>query len=189
MAWTLCSKEDVIDFHPVTATELKDSWSVLVEGLIREHINWLRLGLSELVVTAEELSGNGTAYLYPKQRPLVSVQSLVVNGRALDSAAYAVFPGYVQLRGEHVFPQGNLNVVISYTAGPGTVPDEVRLAAVSMIIAALNYKKRQGADASLRWSSAETKAGEENPNTQIGFSSHLVQIMKRILKRNRVRGR
>ena len=78
---------------------------------------------------------------------------------------------------------------VSYVSGSSVMNDVVRLAAAAMIVAIVNYRKRSGADSSIKWGTADQKAGEETPNQNIGLTSHLVTIMKRLLKRARVRAR
>jgi hypothetical protein len=58
-----------------------------------------------------------------------------------------------------------------------------------MIIAIINYKRRMGSDASLKWASPTEKVGEETPNVNVGLTSHLRQIMRRTLQKDRILAR
>ena len=181
MAWTLCDKQDVTSIHPILESELKDDWSNVVEALIRQHMGEPYLGLSQ-VITSEYYDGDGTYILRVKNPPIISVQSLYINDVLISSGDYVVFDSYIELRSE-IFPEGVLNVKLSYTSGSIGVDDVVRLTAVAMIIAIINYRKRWGSDASLKWGDAEQKAGEQSPNYNVGLTSHLVTIMRRLLRR------
>lgn len=187
MAWTLCTKEDIANLHPIPAASLKDDWSSLVEALIREHMETPYLGLLEAVVD-EYHDGDGTVFLRVKNPPIYSVESVRINNVLLLSSDYVVFGSYIQLKSQ-IFPKGNLNVVISYTSGSTQVSYSVKLAAVSMVVALANYWGRAGADASLKWSSGDQKAGEESANRNLGLTSHLKGIMKQLLRRPVVRFR
>lgn len=186
MAWELCSKDDVMDIHPVPESELKDSWSDQVEGLIREHMGAPYLGTSA-AITDEYHNGDGTHLLFVKYPPIISVQSITAGDVALTSADYVIRETSIALL-SYVFPVGTMNVKISYTSG-GAVPESVRLAATTMIVAIINYKRMAGADGSLKWGSAEKKAGEDTPNRNVGLTSHLKTIMKRLIRRPRLRVR
>lgn len=196
MAWTLCSKQDVVDIHPVPITDLKDSWSDMVEGLIRDYLGEPNLGVVEAVID-EWHNGDGTPVLRVKAPPIKSVTSLVLASEltmedgsyvTLSASDYLVFPNFIQLKGM-VFPQGLLNVKVSYESGKENDDQVVRLAATTMVVAIVNYRKRFGADSSIRWGAADPKAGEDSPNLNVGLTSHLVTIMKRVLRRNHVRVR
>jgi len=181
MPWTLCTKDDIMAFHPIPVAEIRDEWSDMVEGLIREHLGQEYLGLNQ-VITDEWHSGDGTNILKVRHSPIVSVESVSVNDAVLTASDYVVFTGFIQLKAQ-TFPVGTLNVKVSYTSGSSDMDPIVRLAATTMVIAIINYRKRAGADSSLRWSSTDQKTGEESPNSTLGLVGHLKSIMKGVLKR------
>lgn len=187
MAWDLCSKEDVMAFHPITETELKDEWSTMVEALIREHKGQPYLGMAEAIVD-EYYNGDGTPLLIVRHPPIISVSALAINESALSESDYIVFDHHIALK-SMTFSQGWMNVKTSYLSGTTNVPPDVRLAAITMITAVAQYRKRAGADASIKWGNTEQYAGEKSPNMDIGLPTHLQQIMKQVLKRSHVRVR
>jgi len=191
MAWTLCSKEDVTLIHPIQESELEDMWSDTVEGLIRQHMGQPNLGLSE-VITNELHNGTGTPLMQVSKPPLLSVQAVRLNGEdglTLGAGDYVVYPsGYIHLKYQD-FPQGNLNVSLDYTGGAAAVDQVVRLTATAMIIAIINYRRRGGADASIKWGADDKKAGEPTANQEFGLTTHLQTIMKQLLRRPRARVR
>ena len=183
MSWILCSKEDVQAITPVSEGELQTFWSDTVEALIRQHMRNPNLGTSEVIV--EELhSGDGNTVLQVRKPPIISVQAVRVSGYAYTAADYAVFTNYIQMRNGIVFPKGTLNVETDYTSGETVIPYVVKLTAAAMIVAIINYRGRMGADSSLKWGVGEKVAGEDTPNANIGLTSHLSTIMRRMLRRD-----
>lgn len=186
MAWSLCDKEDVVAVHPIPASELRDEWSEMVEALIRQHMDTPYLGKSQ-TITNEYHNGDGTNLLRVAKPPIMSLTSLYINEVPLTASDYVVFDSYIELKAQ-TFPDGVLNVQVSYISGTSDVDDVVRLAAVAMVIAIINYRKSWGSDASLKWGDAEQR-GERSPNYNVGLTSHLQTIMKRLLRRDRLRVR
>lgn len=184
MSWTFCSKQDVVGIHPVTEQELRDEWSDMVEALIKQYLGQPNLG-EAVTITDEYLNGDGSTVMAVKSPPIDTVISLIVDGVTLTAGDYVVFESYIHLK-YAVFPRGNLNVVLSYTT-KSTVSEIVRLAAVAMIISIVNYRKRGGADASLKWSSLDSKIGEQTPGVSLGLTEHLNGVMKSILRKPRLR--
>lgn len=180
-AWELCTKEDVGALHPVNVAELEDTWSITVEALIRQHLGTPYLGSTQ-AITAEAHSGDNTPMLRVRKPPIDSVTAVRINEVVVLPADYTVFTNYIQLESE-LFPRGNLNVQIDYVSGSTTIDPVIKLTATSMIVAVINYKKRHGADSSVKWSNPETTSGESSPNDDLGLTSHLTGIMKQLLRR------
>ena len=186
MTWVLCSKKEVTAIHPIPEGDLLDFWSDTVEELIRQHMSNPNLGTSEVIV--EELhSGDGNTILQVRKPPIISVQALRVSDYTYSASDYAVFTNYVQFKGGITFPSGILNVEIDYTSGETVVPGVVKLTAAAMIVAIVNYKGTMGADSSLKWGAAEQKVGENTPNVNVGLTSHLSTIMRRMLRRDNLK--
>jgi hypothetical protein len=185
MAWELVSKEDVVSIHPYAEGELKDFWSDVVEGLIREHLSAPNLGKS-VVITNETHDGDGTNVLMVRQPPIISVQDIRIQGVSSSASDYVAYDNYVKLKSEN-FVEGTLNVQIDYTSGNLSVPFQVQLTAAAMIAAVINYRRRYGADSSFKWDAGDIAAGETTPNLNVGLTSHLKAIMKRMLRRYQVR--
>ena len=180
-AWELCTKEDVGSLHPVNVAELEDSWSITVEALIRQHMGTPYLGSTQ-AITAEVHSGDNTQFLRVRKPPINSVTAVRINEVVVLPADYVVFPNHIQLENE-LFPRGNLNVQTDYVSGTTVIDPVVNLTATSMVVAVLNYRKRFGADSSIKWSNPETKSGESSPNVDLGLTEHLTAIMKQLLRR------
>ena len=181
MAWTLCSKEDVLNIQPIPKSELEDSWSEVVEALIRQHLGTPYLGSTQ-EITGEKHNGDGTQYMRVKSPPISAVSAIRINGASLLATDFVVHNNYIQLVYE-TFPRGNLNVEIDYTSGSTNIDPVTKLAASSMIVTIFNYKKRFGADASIKWSNPDKEKGESTPNQDLGLTEHLTSIMKQLLRR------
>jgi hypothetical protein len=186
MAWTLCTKIDVTDIHPIAESILKDSWSDWAEELIRQRLGEPNLGGNEVIV-GEYHDGDGTPILRVRRPMILSVEDVKISGSNVDAGEYVIFPTYIQLKYQ-TFPKGNLNVTISYTSG-GDVSKVVQMTAAAMIAAIANYHGRMGSDSSIKWGQSPNREGEENPNRRVGLTSHLDTIMRRMLRRRRIRVR
>lgn len=184
-AWLLCSKEDVMSLIPIKESEIEDFWSEAVEGMIRQHLGMPYLGKTQ-AITGEKHNGDGTIVLRVNKPPIDSVSSLVVDGATLLASDYHIFTTHIQLK-YLTFTEGSLNVEINYTSGTTAIDSHIRLCAAAMIVAIVNYRRRFGADASIKWGTADQKQGESTPMAQQGLTEHLVNIMKKTLKRSRVR--
>lgn len=185
MAWTLCSKEEVIIIHPFPLDQLHDLWSEVVEDLIIQHLGAPYYGTSQVLIN-ETHDGDGNNILIVRKPPIISVEEVRISAIAVTSADYVVYPNHVALVAQN-FTKGILNVQIDYTSGQETVRPTVKLTAIAMIAAIINYTRRYGADSSFKWSSPDDTIGEPTPNLNVGLTSHLRAIMKRMLRREKVR--
>ena len=125
--------------------------------------------------------------------PIISVSSLSLDEESISASDYLVNKTSIQLKGERVFNEGNLNVSVTYLSGGGVdenglIADPlIRLTAAAMVVAIANYKGRAGADSSLKWGNADQKEGNSTATFDIGLTSHLRKIMKNMLRRSRLR--
>lgn len=143
-----CAVQDVIDvcdwpnFGQLTAsaqTRLINAASKRVDHVCRRP-----LGFSQQMVT-ETINGRNNAALWLKTRPIISVNSVTINGSALDNSyntAWCVDPATGKLvRGDGQddtrfvpwFPAGEQNIVVQYWAGYQTIPDEVVVATAQYV--------------------------------------------------------
>lgn len=195
MAWTLCSKQDVTSIHPIAESALHDFWSDAVESMIRTHIGAPNLGALK-VITYELHNGTGSSLLIVNQPPVVSVQSVLIDGEVIASTEYTFVQNGIHLF-SRLFTAGNLNISVSYTSG--TTPDPqtglytvdpvIRLCAAAMLVAIINYQGRAGSDSSIKWGNATMREGNKTSNFDVGLVDNLYAIMKRMLRRNSLRVR
>jgi len=191
MAWTLCTEQDVRDIQTMPTT-IPDSWSDMVEGLIRSFTGFSDLGNTSAEYT-DCKSGDGTALLRTRHSPIIAVSSVTIDGAAVDADNLYVGEYFIELKNGLTFTRGIRNVEITYTAGEGTVPEDIRLAAATMIVAINNYDARGGADASLKFSTMvddgrdHTRGGEASPVDRMGLVSHLKGIMRTTIYKRQLR--
>lgn len=190
MPWTLCTKEDVRSLYPIDEAELDDTWSELVEGLIRTYKGTPYLGAATAITDEYHNGSEGTDIIVVKKPPISSVTSLTVDGATLTSTEYIVYTNSIQLITRRI-KEGRANIKVSYISGTPSTSDDpnVRFAAIAMIIAIINYRGRLGADSSIKWGQSENKEGEMSPNINVGLVTHLRAIMKGFLRREKVRVR
>lgn len=123
--------------------------------------------LLQPVAFTEWYDGNGGARLFLRQQPIVSVQSLQINGVSMaassgyGSAGYAIHQDGKSLilrsgggasalstrayfGGGLGFAKGLQNVQAAYTAGFQATPPDITLAAIQMV--AVNYRRRSWID-------------------------------------------
>jgi hypothetical protein len=168
--WTYCSKEDVSDYCGLSESTMKDSWSEMVEDMITEYTGELYGGTQSYT---ESYDGTGSDILVLNNKPVLSVSSLTISDVNITSTEYKVYSaGYIRLvstsdsalaeaiGGGSVFPAGQQNVTVSYTAQNASVPGRVRFAATVMISQIAMISNRGGADSSLSVSMASQRGGE-----------------------------
>lgn len=169
--WVYCSKEEVSDYSGLAESKLKDHFSETVEAMITEHTGEVYGSTQQYT---EDYDGDGTDTLFLKHSPVVSVSSLSIDDVNYQSTEYEVYDsGYIRLVGYRgsaidnalgtygaVFPIGQNNITVVYTANNSTVPGFVKLAALLMITELALVSERAGVDGSLAVSRASTRAGE-----------------------------
>jgi len=188
--WVYCTKEDVSDFCGVATSDMKDSWSRIVEGLIDEHTG---SRFDAVHTYTEAYDGDGTNTLILNNAPIVSVTSVSIDDVALQSSDYVVYSsGYIRLVSSNygaldralgsgsVFPVGRQNIDVVYTANAATVPAYVQLAAILAISELALISRRGGADGSLAVSRATQRAGEDNRTNRrsVDISGRLRTIIR-----------
>ena len=86
--WNFCSKADVQELHNIDPTNLLDTWSVMVEGLISEYMG--SPALTSDTVYTETYSGNGTYVLFVQRPPIKSVTSVTIDESVVSASEYEV---------------------------------------------------------------------------------------------------
>jgi hypothetical protein len=197
-SWHYTTPQQVTDLCGVPVGNLKDEWIQEVEDLIDRRVRTTFTGTT--VYTDEMHSGDpsivgvGSAILFVKHPPIVSVSSLTVNSGSIASSQYKVFPYYLQLitgmwrevfgalYKPNTFPEGVGNILISYTGGSSTVPPKVRLCAKQMVATIALVAAHQGSDLSMKYSRVtETSGDTQTMSEKLGLQSSLNSIMNAYL--------
>jgi len=191
--WKYCTKEEVADFSGLAASGLKDTWSLVVEGMIDEHTGQSFGGTSTYTETLDGDGVNDTIIL--RHAPISSVTSLTIDSVDLSSTEYKVYEaGYIRLvsvagssldratgSSGTAFPEGQQNITVVYVANQSTVPAFVKLAAILCIEEIALYYERAGASTSLAVSRATQRAGESAGNF-FGFPTGLAAKLRYIIR-------
>lgn len=123
--------------------------SVAEDANLSRHIKaasaWIRSYLNRDVTSSsytETLDGTGTATLMVGEYPITAVASVTVGGLAVTGvvgrqATLARTDG-------GTFPAGIGNVVVTYTAGYATVPEDIAQACLEMVAWRFDERKRIG---------------------------------------------
>ena len=108
----------------------------------------------------ETRSGNGGRSIVLAQWPIVSVESLVIDGQPVppapaNGAGYLISRSMVMLVG-YFFARGAANIQISYTAGYATIPPEIEDACIQLV--GFRYRERSRIGKSSESMGGETTA-------------------------------
>lgn len=86
----------------------------------------------------EVFSGNEGVYHFCKNRPIISVGNVFINGHELSPSEFCADEECVYLN-NNLFPHGIKNILVNYNAGYETVPEDIEQACIEMI--AIKYKQ------------------------------------------------
>lgn len=129
---------------PLTTTNDDAMLTRLVTAASQFIQTWLGRTIAATAYV-ETRNGLGGTRLFLRNRPVVSVASVTVDGVAIAPAAGPGQPGYlfddnsVYLTGT-AFTRGPQNVAVAYTAGYAATPPELEQACIALV--ALRYKER-----------------------------------------------
>ena len=129
---------------PLTTTTDDALLTRLVTAASQFIQTWLGRTIAATSYT-ETRNGQGGTRLFLRNRPVVSVSSVTVDGVAVAPSSGPGQPGYlfddnsVYLTGA-AFTRGQQNVAVAYTAGYAATPPELEQACVALV--ALRYKER-----------------------------------------------
>ncbi|MEY2864602.1 MAG: hypothetical protein RLY58_2309 [Pseudomonadota bacterium] len=120
----------------------------LLDRLIESASAFIENWLGRQVMAAPAIdhqSGSGKDVLILRDTPVISVESVTVNGVLLSQATDAAQTGWVVVDDwlvyQHgIWPRGRRNVVIECTVGFSSVPPDIEQAVIDLV--ALRYKER-----------------------------------------------
>ena len=192
MSWNYTTKSKVSTFSQIPQADIQDWHSDWVEKLIDDYMGFTMTATT--TYTDEIHNGDGSSSLFVYHPPIVSVSALSVSDGEYTASDYKVFNEYIEIvqtgRTEiaatvyrpAVFPIGVGNVLITYIGGTTTVPKNVELAATQMVATIALVTKREGSDASLKYSKTTRVDGDTETTIQrFGLQSSLIGIMKAYL--------
>lgn len=194
MSWNYASRALVSTFSQIPQNDLLDEYSDWAESLIDLWTGTTYTGTT--TYTAEKHDGDDSGVVFVDHPPIVSVSSLSVDDSALTTSDYKVYSEWIKLVStamtevstslyqESVFAKGEQNISITYVGGSATVPAYVKLAATQMISLIAMVSKREGSDASLKYSRVSRNDGDSMTTTEnFGLQSGLMNILKNYVPR------
>jgi hypothetical protein len=143
----LCSIEDVKLYFSITSSSEDSVLTALIAAASADIEQYCNRTFAQAAYT-ETRNGNGGDRIGVRQWPIVSVQSVTVDGLIVPLAANAVSDGvvfsddaiYIRNRGRPGYPsapwcfaRGVQNVVLQYTAGYQTIPADLNQACVEFV--------------------------------------------------------
>ncbi|HZL59440.1 MAG TPA: hypothetical protein VFC38_07040 [Stellaceae bacterium] len=130
---------------PLTTTNDDALLTRLVTAASQFIQSWLGRTIAEATYM-ETRDGPGGTRLFLRNRPVVSVAAVTVDGVAVPAssppptgAGYLFDDSSLYLVG-HAFSRGRQNVTVNYTAGFAATPPEIEQACIALV--ALRYKER-----------------------------------------------
>ena len=125
--------------NDTAVTSMKESILAAAEEKVVDY-----LGFSPLSAERTDfISAIGQKRLYLYAHPITAVSSLKINGAAVDASAFTINDCYLRLK-EGVFPVGDENCEVTYTAGwtSQNMPDVIKM--VILQIASLMLEEAGG---------------------------------------------
>ena len=116
-----------------------DTDNSLLEDLINASSNaierYCERTFKEQLFTDEEYDGNGLNGLYLRQYPVKSITSVTVEGTSLNIIDYKCKKNNGKLiRNNGIWPTGEINILVTYTAGYTEIPSDLELACKHLVM-------------------------------------------------------
>lgn len=134
----LTTLEAVKSYLKLNTVQLSDGDIVLLEELINGSSSviegYCKRKFKEQPLV-EEYDGFGKNYLLLEQYPVKSIQSIYIDEIVLDPQEYKVKKNNgVLIRKGSVWPVGDINISVSYTAGLTEIPADLELACKHLVM-------------------------------------------------------
>lgn len=115
------------------------SKDALLEGLINAGSNiienYCKRSFKEQTYTDEEYDGTGTKNLPLNNFPVSTITSIKIDGVLIDVTEYKTrLSSGIVVRLDSTWPEGIMNIKVSYTAGYASVPPDIELAAKHLVM-------------------------------------------------------
>jgi hypothetical protein len=125
---TLKGAKSILDIPPEQTSDDEDIIS-LINASSTQIEGYCERSFKEKTYTDEEYDGNGCSGLYLRQYPVKSITSVSVNEKALSSSEYKCKKSNGKLiRNNSRWPTGEINILVTYTAGFTVIPSDLELA-------------------------------------------------------------
>lgn len=116
-----------------------DTDNSLLEDLINASSNaiekYCNRQFKEQLYTDEEYDGNGLSGLYLRQYPVKEITSVTVEDELLLTTDYKFKKENGKLiRKNFIWPKGEINILVTYTAGFSEIPSDLELACKHLVM-------------------------------------------------------
>ena len=168
----LTTLSDTKDYLEIDDTSQDDILAILISAAseymkTETGFEWVETEYKELI------DGEDTETLILTQKPIISVESLVIDGDTIGSDNYYIYSNSGMLKRKDVgvynvgylhsfrkgllFPHGQQNIEVEYTAGYEDVPQDLQKAVWSMVNSQIEGKEYEGleqysiGDETIKW--------------------------------------
>lgn len=161
----------------VSVTDLQKYSSVYSDDVVQqqyidaaENIVNNYLGYIPTVSTyAQFLNGNGTNELQLAAKPIITLTSIHINGQSIPTTEFYTVGEFIYY---NIFPVGNRNIEVNYTAGNVIIPEVIKLTVLR--IAALLQTE---SDSNIGITSKSfADSGTRSFINTVNFDKYLIQI-------------
>jgi uncharacterized phiE125 gp8 family phage protein len=91
--------------------------------------NYCGRKFKEQTISDEDYNGTGTKYILLKQFPVKNISSVSIDGTVLAADQYKIKKSDgLLIRNNSVWPVGDINISVTYTAGFSEIPPDLELA-------------------------------------------------------------
>jgi hypothetical protein len=172
--------------------ELVEGFIVAAQELIEEYC---RRQFKNEVIVGETHDGRGTTFITVKRPPIVSIQELKIGVAApfvtLSTSEYTYYadsgiiqiisrpsliPPFYWTLAAKIFPEGENNVSVSYTGGPTSVPESVKLACKMQVV---NFWVNRSRDPMVMSEAISSKSRVKGISDATGLAPPVVALLAR----------
>jgi hypothetical protein len=152
----LCTLEDLKALMQIGVDDLANdrTLAICIRMASAEIVRFCR-STFDVASFTESLDGDGTNLLSLPHTPIIALQSLAIDGVAVDVAEARVYSLWIKfddsdeynarLRSNgRIFPRGLKNVTVTYTAGYSEIPDDLAMACARQAVYVYNTLAKQG---------------------------------------------
>lgn len=132
----LVTLSEVKDYLKINSDSTDDGLlNTLIAACSQAIEDYCERTFTEKLYEDEEYDGSGTKYLLLGQYPVKTIASVEVDGQLLDPSEYKVKKSNGTLiRTSGVWPKGDINISVTYTAGYTEIPFPVQLACKHLVM-------------------------------------------------------
>ncbi|MDQ0414231.1 head-tail connector protein [Mesobacillus stamsii] len=137
IANALTSLDAVKAYLKISLPEVSDD-ELLIDLINASSVtieNYCKRKFKEQAYIAEEFDGTGKTHILLDQYPVKSIESVLIDNTLIDPIEYKIKKkNGVLLRTSGIWPKGEINIAVSYTAGFSEIPYDLELACKHLVM-------------------------------------------------------